>query len=306
MLLRYYEEGHLRPIDFDRLADSALPITRICLLSLDELADAPLPASIGTHLRPLSSRSAAVRLESYDRFDRLDLQPPDPLACGSGLAALSIYLTPTQLIAAYRPCGSGDPPSLLPDHLPGNPSPASVLLLLLEALSRQDAEQLGGIEREIAELEDALLQSRRLDYIGRIIDLRKRLLAICFYYGQLCDLFDELEAEDNQFVGHKHNHFHNLEKRVDRLQSAAVRLRDYLSQVREAYQSQTDIELNQLMKIFTVITTIFLPLTLVTGWYGMNFVMPEYQWAYSYPVVIVLCLVILLGCVWFFKKKRWF
>ena len=72
------------------------------------------------------------------------------------------------------------------------------------------------------------------------------------------------------------------------------------------YQSQIDIAQNRTMGILTVVTTIFLPLTLLVGWYGMNFVMPEYQWAYSYPVVIAICLVILLGCVLFFKKKRWF
>ena len=53
--------------------------------------------------------------------------------------------------------------------------------------------------------------------------------------------------------------------------------------MREAYQAQLDYEQNQLMKAFTVLTAIFLPLSLIARWYGMNFSMPEYQWALGYP-----------------------
>ena len=66
---------------------------------------------------------------------------------------------------------------------------------------------------------------------------------------------------------------------------SVLNLRDYLSQVREAYQSQIDINLNNVMKIFTVITAIFLPLSLIAGWYGMNFNMPEYQSPYGLSLI---------------------
>ena len=253
------------------------------------------------------SHTAIAKLESYDTFDRIDIKIPRPLAGESNPSAIRIYLTPRQLVAIYQTWGRPTAfPDLMAESLQEHPTAAGALLALIDCLSRQDSQMLQGIEQEIADLEDSLLESRRKDYTGDIIALRKRLLEIRFYYEQLSNLLDELDAEDNQFMNQKRNRFHNLEKRIGRLNATAVNLRDYLSQVREAYQSQTDIALNQLMKIFTVITTIFLPLTLVTGWYGMNFVMPEYQWAYSYPVVIAVCLVILLGCVLFFKKKRWF
>ena len=80
-------------------------------------------------------------------------------------------------------------------------------------------------------------------------------------------------------------------------------LREYVTQVREAYQAQIDINLNKIMKFFTVVTSIFLPLTLIVGWYGMNLKIPEFNWAYGYPCVIALCLVVSAAILVWFKKK---
>ena len=60
------------------------------------------------------------------------------------------------------------------------------------------------------------------------------------------------------------------------------------------------------MEFLTMISTIFFPLTLITGWYGMNFDMPELNWEYGYPVVIVLAVVIVAVLIRYFKRKKWF
>ena len=59
--------------------------------------------------------------------------------------------------------------------------------------------------------------------------------------------------------------------RVERLHDHVELLREYLVQIRELYQSLIDVQQNKVMSILTVVTTIFLPLTLIAGWYGMNF-----------------------------------
>lgn len=59
------------------------------------------------------------------------------------------------------------------------------------------------------------------------------------------------------------------------------------------------------MKILTIVTTIFLPLSLVAGWYGMNFAyMPELSWKHGYPAVIVVSALVILICLWIMKKKK--
>ena len=82
-------------------------------------------------------------------------------------------------------------------------------------------------------------------------------------------------------------------------------LREYGMQIRELFQAEIDIRQNRIMKILTIVTTIFLPLTLVAGWYGMNFVhMPALTWQYGYPAVIVVSVAVVLVCLWVMKKKK--
>ena len=79
-----------------------------------------------------------------------------------------------------------------------------------------------------------------------------------------------------------------------------------MAQLREAYQSQLSIQQNDLMKSFTVVTAVFLPLTLLVGWYGMNFVgMPELHWKYGYPAVILVSVGIVAARVSYCMKKKW-
>ena len=55
-----------------------------------------------------------------------------------------------------------------------------------------------------------------------------------------------------------------------------------------------------------LLSAVFLPLTLIAGWYGMNFSMPEYGWALGYPMVIVLSIAVCTACILFFRRKKWF
>ena len=77
-------------------------------------------------------------------------------------------------------------------------------------------------------------------------------------------------------------------------------------QVQEVYHSEIEIRQNNVMKMLTLITAIFLPLTLIVGWYGMNFEhMPEIGWEYGYLFVIILSAVIVTSALMMFKKKNY-
>ncbi len=82
---------------------------------------------------------------------------------------------------------------------------------------------------------------------------------------------------------------------------------DFSSELREMHRSKIETNQNQIMQLLTIVTTIFMPLTLITGWYGMNFkIMPELQTDNGYFVVIGICVCLIVIEFIYFKKKKWF
>ena len=127
------------------------------------------------------------------------------------------------------------------------------------------------------------------------------------YYEQFLNVLDILiENENAIFDGRTLRSFRMLYRRTERRFQNVLNLRESVTQVRESDEAEVDISLNTTMKIFTVVTTIFLPLTLIVGWYGMNFDMPEYDWEKGYLFVSILSVLFLLAGILFFRKKKWF
>ncbi len=184
---------------------------------------------------------------------------------------------------------------------------AKLLYAFFEKLTENDVLLLESIEQDISLLEESLMATAKSDYVGKIIELRKRLLTLKRYYEQLFMVAQSMEENENGLINQRElRYFKILTDRIDRLLHGVINLRDYVTQVREAYQAQVDIELNGVMKLFTVITVIFLPLTLIVGWYGMNLRMPEYNWYLGYPAVILLSILVVLISIAYFKRKKWF
>ena len=125
-------------------------------------------------------------------------------------------------------------------------------------------------------------------------------------YLQLADIGSILQQNGSGFfAGSELTALRLFSARVGRLHEEALMLREYSTQIREVYQSQIDIRQNNIMKILTVVTAVFMPLTLIAGWYGMNFTaMPELSWKYGYAAVIILSGVTVSLCIYLCKKKH--
>jgi magnesium transporter len=83
--------------------------------------------------------------------------------------------------------------------------------------------------------------------------------------------------------------------------------RDMVSNLTDAYISHVSNRMNEVMKVLTVIATMFIPLTFIAGIYGMNFkYMPELDWPWGYPLVISIMLVIIVSMLIWFKRKKFF
>lgn len=177
----------------------------------------------------------------------------------------------------------------------------------LETFVSQDNTILERMEAEIGSYED-MINANKLDrdFNYRITAIRKKLLMLDNYYQQFVTIGEELE-ENTADIFHEENlhYFSVFSSRAERLSNNTRMLQEYSDHVRESYHAQLDYDLNRIMKIFTVVTTIFLPLTLIVGWYGMNFTsMPEVTWRYGYLYVIVLSIIVAIICIIFFRKKR--
>ncbi|MBO5303445.1 MAG: hypothetical protein J6A92_05290 [Lachnospiraceae bacterium] len=170
----------------------------------------------------------------------------------------------------------------------------------LMVLIEEDIHYLAELEREIAEMEEDVLEGKIQRFNYKMLDVKKEVSRFYCYYSQLMDASEVLGKNTKSKC-------RALTERVTRLQQEAQTLREYAMQVQDVYQSEISIHQNDIMKLLTIVTTIVLPLTLVTGWYGMNFeYMPELAWKYSYPVIAGISLLIVGICLWYFKKKKFF
>lgn len=177
----------------------------------------------------------------------------------------------------------------------------------LEQIISEDQVVLEKYDKELDRLESDILSGSEANPSKRLSKIRSDLRDMRIHYEQLIDLGQEFEENENNFFKKDNlRYFHLFTQRVERLHDIASSLRDYTMQIRELYQSQLEVKQNRIMTVLTVITSIFMPLTLIAGWYGMNFrYMPELEFRYAYPVVIILSVLIVLISLIFFKKKKW-
>ena len=186
------------------------------------------------------------------------------------------------------------------------PNVGRFLYSLMIALIQDDLYYLNSVQDKLADIEDEILEERGENYSEGIMHCRKEVLTFRSYYAQLTDMVEDLQENENGFFDERSIElFGRFADRVSRLLSETERLREYCLQVHEVYQSQIDLRQNKIMRILTVVTTVFAPLTLLTGWYGMNFTnMPELQWRYGYVLVIFISITIRAVCLMIFKRKR--
>ncbi len=233
------------------------------------------------------------------------------------MGPVSFVLTPTHLVTIryHDPhVFTSFPPRALATQMEMD-GPSSVLVALLEAVIDRQADIL---ERAAADID---LQSRGVFLPakrGRNPDYQKVLEKI----GQMGNLnsnirdslltLDRLVAYLGQVLT-KHNASPDLRDRARTLASDVKSLTDHANFVGskitfllDATLGLINIEQNGIIKIFSVVSVVFLPPTLIASMFGMNFMnMPELQWAYGYPYAIGLMVTFAVIPLLYFKYKKW-
>jgi len=246
--------------------------------------------------------------EAYDGYDFIALNILNENTLYTATDRIGMYIMPNALIFVYsKPIEAvQNVIDFFMQNQTSNLTTVRVIFSFFDRLTENDSARLEAFENDISDLEEQVMKSTSGDYIQKIITMRKRLMFLKKYYEQLLDVAESMEENENSLLNNNSiKYFKMFTDRIDRLNRNIQNLRDYITQVREAYQSQVDISLNAVMKIFTVITAIFLPLTLIAGWYGMNFSdMPELHWPYGYVYAIGISIAFIIVSVIFFRRKK--
>lgn len=187
---------------------------------------------------------------------------------------------------------------------------AQALFAFLDGVIYDEGEYIDELEESLNGWENRMLESDGgvpegfEEYMQK---MRRKLLKDYRYYDQLGDMAQALAESPCEIIDKKAGRMYKfLSDRMDRLSQDALNLREYASQIYDMYQSRINLRQNRIMQFLTVITTIFMPLTLITGWYGMNFDrMPELHWRYGYAAVLGLSAVLLLIEYIVFRRKKW-
>lgn len=195
-----------------------------------------------------------------------------------------------------------------------NRYPASTVTLerliyaFLDSLISRDNRVLEDLEFKIHKLEEQIFGGEEdTDFNRTMLAHKTDLLYLRNYYVQFMDLGQELINNENEIFSEENLlYFRIFQEKAERLMQNVTMLGDNVLQLREAYQSMLDVNLNQTMKVLTVISSIFMPLTLITGWFGMNFVnMPMLKWQWGIPAVVGISAVVVAAMVVLFKKNKW-
>ncbi len=187
------------------------------------------------------------------------------------------------------------------------PSLERLLYDFLEETIKNDMNMLEMVEENLSGIENGIMCGDIEEYPIQLNDIRYELLDLQKHYEHLIDLSQELEENENEFFYEENlRYFKLFTERVKRLQDTVIQLREFIVQLRDLVSEQLSIRQNKIMTLLTVITTIFMPLTLIVGWYGMNFIyMPELRSPLGYPGVILISVLIVVILLYWFKKKRW-
>lgn len=178
---------------------------------------------------------------------------------------------------------------------------------LLDAILDHYLAALAHLEEKVSATDEALTSPRNDITLADIHSLRAgthflyrtvrpvRELVVALQHSES----DLLSRDLDPFLRDLYDHsWHAIE--------SADHLREAVTSIREYHQAILAQRMNEVMKVLTALSTVFLPLTFVAGVYGMNFDdQPEYHWGWGYRAVWVVFVLITVGTIWYFRKRKW-
>mgnify|MGYP006265963311 CR=1 FL=1 len=253
-------------------------------------------------MQPLGEDCFAVlRMVSWKETEgRLDHEQVSVF--GRGTTVISFQERPGDVFDEIRERlrhGRGRIRSAGPDYL---------FYALLDALLDAAIFSVDRLEETLEDLEEQILRSAAATPLSRVHSLRGEVVTLRRAFWPLRESFQRasrgeyafFQAETLPFLGDSHDNVLILTDQIDAQ-------RERVTGLFQLHASMLSTSTNEVMRVLTIIATIFIPLTFLVGIYGMNFAhMPELQWRFGYPVLLGIMALLAAGMALYFKRRRWF
>ncbi|PLY02235.1 MAG: magnesium and cobalt transport protein CorA [Desulfuromonas sp.] len=182
-----------------------------------------------------------------------------------------------------------------------------LLYTLLDSIVDHYFHVLEHLDERLANFEQELISESAVDSMNQIHYFSKELLQLRKAVWPLRDLVVQMQNDDSGLIRESTDLFlRDLYDHAIQAIDSVDALRDTASSLLNLHMSISGNRMNEVMKVLTIMASIFIPLTFIAGIYGMNFEhMPELATQWGYPLVLLLMLGCVIGMVIFFKRKRW-
>ncbi len=187
-------------------------------------------------------------------------------------------------------------------------STSAVIYQILDRLIDEDMAYALEARREIDSLEEAIDREEELD-IDKALTLKQRLARLSITFEEQHHCVTTLQAIESEFLDFKdfREYYRDSLANLEYAIRSVNRQQAHLSELRQHYMVTLQDRTNKRLRLLTIISAIFMPLTLIAGIYGMNFRhMPELEWRCGYPAVLAVMLAIAAGLLWIFHRRGWF
>lgn len=182
-----------------------------------------------------------------------------------------------------------------------------LMYALIDAVVDEYYEVLEKIDENIEDLEDTVINEPDQDALHALQKQRRELIMLLKTVFPLREAIGRFEKTDSKILtDDTKKYIRDVYDHTLHVMESLEIYRDRLSGVMDIYLNSVSNKMNSVMKVLTVIATIFIPLTFVAGVYGMNFDnMPELHWKYGYLTVWIVMGLVLIAMVVYFKRKKW-
>jgi magnesium transporter len=166
---------------------------------------------------------------------------------------------------------------------------------------------LDTLDSMVDDMEEEVFHSATPKTMMRILQLKRNIMTIRRVAVYQREMLSRLSRGEFSLITlDEMSYYRNVYDHLVRMTDLADSYRDMVSSLLDAYLSVTSNNLNQVMKVLTIISTIFLPLSVITGFFGMNFkFLPIADWEHGVLLTVVFMAAVAFGMLWFFKRNRW-